>query len=178
MSASEFAPAPGHEEVARPRSLLDRIDAVLVGGFAAAALLLCSVNVLVRSVAPQGAFDWGDEVQVYLVVWAVCLSFGSVTAADRHIKADLFVSLLPAGIARAAHLLSDLLGLGMSLLLTWYGAAVTLDGYEFGDLSTTTLRFPLWIYQLALPVGAGLMTLRYVIRVGRALLGAGRSAPT
>ncbi len=177
MSASEFAPATHaeQEELARPRTLLDRIDAVLVGGFAAAALLLCTVNVLLRTVAPQSAFDWGDEVQVYLVVWAVCLSFGAVTAADRHIKADLVVDRLPTGLQRAAHLLSDLLGFGMSLLLTWYGALVTLDGYEFGDLSTTTLRFPLWIYQLALPVGAGLMTLRYAIRLGRTLLGAGRS---
>jgi TRAP-type C4-dicarboxylate transport system permease small subunit len=178
MSVSEVAAASAHGEAAARRSLFDRIDAVLVGGFAAAALLVCAVNVLIRTVAPQSAFDWGDEVQVYLVIWAVCLSFGAVTAANRHVRADLFVELLPPGVRRAAHVLSDLLGFGMSALLTWYGAAVTLDGYEFGDLSTTTLRFPLWIYLLALPVGAGLMTLRYAIRLWRGLFSAGRSGVT
>ncbi len=179
MSASEFGVAPGAEKggaAAKPRTLLDRIDALLVGGLAAAALLLCSINVLIRWVAPQRAVDWGDEVQVYLVVWAVCLSFSAVTAAGQHIKADLFVDQLPPSLRRLADLLSDLLGLGMSVLLTWYGAAVVMDSYDFGDVSTTTLRFPLWIYQLALPVGAGLMALRYLIRLGRNVTGSGRSA--
>ena len=51
-------------------------------------------------------------------------------------------------------------------VLTVYGYRVALDAYEFGDLSTTTLRFPMWIYYACLPVGAGLMTLRYLVLVG------------
>jgi TRAP-type C4-dicarboxylate transport system permease small subunit len=162
------------------RTALDRLDAALVGGFGVLALLLASVNVVLRIAAPRHAIEWGDEVQVYLVVWAVCLSFGAVTAADRHVKADLFVSLLSPGLRRAAAVLADLLGLGMSALLAWYGYLVAHDAWDFGDLSTTTLRFPLWIYYAALPLGAGLMALRYALRLapGRRRAQAGGGAGT
>jgi C4-dicarboxylate transporter DctQ subunit len=157
--------APAASSGARLPVLLDRLDALLVGGFAAAALLLASANVVLRVFFPRHAIERGDEVQVYLVVWAVCLSFGAVTAADRHVKADLFVSMLTPGLRHAAVVLADALGLGMSVLLAWYGYLVAYDAWDFGDLSTTTLRFPLWIYYAALPLGAGLMALRYAIRL-------------
>lgn len=146
-------------------TLLDRLDTVLVGGFGALALLLATVNVVLRIFFPRSALEWGDEVQVYLVVWAVCLSFAAVTAADRHVKADLFVSMLSPRAKRLSVVLADLLGLLMAGTLAWYGYLVAHDSWEFGDLSTTTLRFPLWIYYAALPVGAGLMALRYAVRL-------------
>ena len=123
--------------------------------------------------SPQAAIEWGDEVQVYLVVWAVCLSFAAVTAADRHIKADLFVGMLPQGLRHVLALFGDALGLIVSLVLGWFAYQVTYETWDFGDVSTTTLRFPLWIYQASLPLGMGLMALRYLLRLG-AGLGIGR----
>jgi C4-dicarboxylate transporter, DctQ subunit len=159
------------------RGLLDLVDAIVVGGLGFAALLLASTNVLLRTFVPEAAIEWGDEVQVYLVVWAVCISFAAVTAADRHIRADLFVGLLPARLQRILALLGDALGLAVSLLLGWYAGLVTYETWDFGAVSTTTLRFPLWIYQAALPAGMALMALRYLLRLvaglGAVRLGAG-----
>jgi TRAP-type C4-dicarboxylate transport system permease small subunit len=157
----EFAP----EAAGAPRGLLDRIDAVLVGGLGLAALTLASVNVLLRTFAPQHAIEWGDEVQVYLVVWAVCISFAAITAANRHIKADLFVGMMPERVQTALGVFADALGLFIAGVLTWYAWLVTYETWDFGDVSTTTLRFPLWIYAASLFVGMALMTLRYAIRL-------------
>lgn len=153
------------ENAEEPRGLLDRLDAILVGGLGMAALLLSSVNVILRAVQPHLAIEWGDEVQVYLVVWAVCLAFSAVTAKGRHIKADLFVEMMPPRLRLAVEAFGDALGLTVSLLLAYLAYRVTYEAWDFGDLSTTTLRFPIWIYQAALPVGMGLMALRYAIRL-------------
>lgn len=147
------------------RGLLDRIDAILVGGLGLAALLLSSVNVILRTLQPHLAFEWGDEVQVYLVIWAVCLSFSAVTAKGRHIRADLFVDMMPPRLRTALAIFGDLLGLVVSLVLAYLAFLVTHEAWDFGDVSTTTLRFPIWIYQAALPVGMALMGLRYAIRL-------------
>lgn len=165
-----------HEAAAQRRGPLDWLDAVVVGGLGLSALLLASVNVLLRTFWPRHAIEWGDEVQVYLVVWAVCISFAAVTAADRHIKADLVVGMLPSWLQRSLAVLGDVLGLVVSLVLGWFAYLVTYETWDFGDVSTTTLRFPLWIYAAALPAGMGLMALRYAIRVVARVTGRGAAA--
>ena len=155
-----------HEAAGKPRGPLERVDEAVVGGLATAAIALSVVNMALRAFRPQHAIEWGDEVQVYLVVWAVCLSFGAVTAADRHIRADLFVGLMPGWMRESSLILGDVLGAVVSAVLAWFAYAVTYETWDFGDVSTTTLRFPLWIYQAALPLGLGLMSLRYALRVG------------
>ncbi|RZA30732.1 MAG: TRAP transporter small permease [Proteobacteria bacterium] len=153
------------ETTAEPSGWLDRFDAFLVGGLGMAALLLASVNVILRGTLPHLAIEWGDEVQVYLVIWAVCLSFSAVTARGRHIKADLFVDMMPPALRTGVAVLGDVLGLFVSLLLAYLAYGVTYEAWDFGDVSSTTLRFPIWIYQAALPLGMALMALRYAIRL-------------
>jgi TRAP-type C4-dicarboxylate transport system permease small subunit len=142
-----------------------RFEQVLVGSIALAALALCTYNVIVRYFLPALVVEWSDEVQVYLVIWAIFLSLGLVTAADRHVKADLFVSMFSAITQRRLLLLADVLGLGFSIFLVIYGSLVTWETYDFGDVSITSLRFPLWIYAAALPVGGLLMAVRYLMRL-------------
>ena len=149
---------------AAPRSAWTRIEEMLVGGLALAALLVCSYNVFVRYFVPGLTLEASDEVQVYLVIWAVFLALGLVTAADRHVRADLFVAMFPAGFRRWVGIFGELLGLAFALLLVGYGTAITWQTWSYGDVSTTSLRFPLWIYTAALPVGALLMATAYTMR--------------
>lgn len=149
---------------AAPRSAWTRFEELLVGGLALAALLVCSYNVFVRYFVTRLTLEAADEVQVYLVIWAVFLALGLVTAADRHVRADLFVAMFAPGFRRLVSIFGELLGLAFALLLVGYGTAITWQTWSFGDLSTTSLRFPLWIYSAALPVGALLMAVAYAKR--------------
>lgn len=155
---AELAPHAG------PRSAWIRLEEILVGGLALAALLVCSYNVFIRHFVPRLALEAADEIQVYLVIWAVFLALGLVTAADRHVRADLFVAMFPEKLRRALGIFGELLGLAFALLLLGTGVAITWQTYTYGDVSTTSLRFPLWIYGAALPVGALLMAVAYAVR--------------
>ena len=179
MAASERPSAPKQDALAEaladkaeaelsthaaPRSIWTRIEELLVGGLAFAALAVCSYNVFVRYFIPSLTLEAADEVQVYLVIWAVFLALGLVTAADRHVRADLFVAMFEPGFRRWVSIFSELLGLAFALLLVGYGTAITWQTWSFGDVSTTSLRFPLWIYTAALPVGTLLMAAAYAKR--------------
>jgi len=109
-------------------------------------LLVCSYNVFVRYFFPRFTLEAADEVQVYLVIWSVFLALGLVTAADRHVRADLFVAMFTPGFRRWVSIFGELLGLAFALLLLGYGTAITWQTWSYGDVSTTSLRFPLWIY--------------------------------
>lgn len=156
-----------HGGAAQPLWL--RIEDLLVGGLAVGALLLCSYNVVVRYFHPAWTAELVDEVQVYVIVWAVLLSLGAVTVADRHVKADLFVSFFPEPLRRAAEWFIDGLGLALAGMLLWYGSVLAYQSWDFGDVSTTTLRFPLWIYYAALPAGALALGIGYLARLHRRL---------
>jgi C4-dicarboxylate transporter DctQ subunit len=150
-------------------SLMSRIEGVIVGGLAIAALALCTYNVVVRYFHPAWTLEMVDELQVYVIVWAVFLALGAVTIADRHVKADLFVSFFSPRLRRALELFVDLLGLAFALLLLWYGSVAAYQSWSYGDLSTTSLRFPLWIYVAALPAGGLTLAIGYVTRLARLL---------
>jgi TRAP-type C4-dicarboxylate transport system permease small subunit len=51
--------------------------------------------------------------------------------------------------------------------LLWFGVQIVTDAWGLDERSETVLAFPMWIYYSALPAGALLMSIRYVIRLYR-----------
>ena len=149
------------------------LESLVVGGLATLALLFCSYNVVMRLFAPALTLDFVEEVQVYMVIWAVFLSLGTLTMMDRHVKSDFFVNMFSPKMQAGVALLADVLGLIFSVGLVYFGGVVSYQAWDFGDVSTTVLRVPLWIYFSALPVGALLMAIAYLVRLKRKLFGVG-----
>lgn len=148
-------------------------ETFFVGGLAFLALFLCSYNVLARHFFPQHILDFVEEFQVYFMIWAVFLSLGTLTLTDRHVKSDFFIAMFPPAMKTAVAWLSDILGLIFSVVIVYYGYEVAYQAYEFGDVSTTMLRTPLWIYFAALPAGGVVMGVAYLMRLKRKMTGEG-----
>ena len=108
-----------------------------------------------------------------MVIWAVFLSLGTLTMMDRHVKSDFFVNMFSPKMQAGVALLADVLGLIFSVGLVYFGGVVSYQAWDFGDVSTTVLRVPLWIYFSALPAGALLMAIAYLVRLKRKFLAAG-----
>lgn len=162
--------------VAPSPSRLRQIEDGIIGLFVLGALGICMVNVVLRNIGAGGVLQFSDEVQVYLMVWGIFLSLSLVCGEGRHIKVDTFVNALPPRVQALLLRGGDLLGAAFSLLLVVYGAMITYEAYDFGDLSSTSLRFPLWIYMAALPAGALLMAIRYAMRFTGVPAGKARGA--
>lgn len=143
------------------------VESIVVGGLAFAALVLCSYNVIARHFNPDWILDFVEEFQVYMMIWAVFLSLGTLTLVDRHVKSDFFVNMFPPKIKTMVAWFSDILGVVFCVVLVYYGYEVAYQAYDYGDVSTTTLRTPLWIYFAALPAGGLVMGIAYVIRLKR-----------
>lgn len=143
------------------------LESFFVGGLAFTALVLCSYNVIARLFAPGYMLDFVEEFQVYMVIWAVFLSLGTLTLMDRHVKSDFFVNMFPPQFKVALGWFSDILGLGFAIVIVYYGFLVAHQAWDFGDVSTTMLRTPLWIYFAALPAGGVVMAIAYAVRLVR-----------
>ncbi len=143
------------------------LESAVVGGLAFLALVLCAYNVIARHLAPEWILDFVEEFQVYMMIWAVFLSLGTLTLIDRHVKSDFFVNMFPPKLKTVVAWFSDILGVLFCVVITYYGFEVAYQAYDYGDVSTTMLRTPLWIYFAALPAGGVVMGIAYLIRIKR-----------
>lgn len=137
----------------------------LAGVISAVALLLLCFEVVTRYFMPSLLPDWSAEIVIYLVVWALFLAAGELVLEGKHIHADLIVDRLPAKLKWGLAVLASAAGLGFSMLFLWYGYEVVAFAHMIGEEGESSLRFPKYIYYLALPVGMAMQCLGYLVRI-------------
>jgi TRAP-type C4-dicarboxylate transport system permease small subunit len=138
---------------------------IVSGIIGLAALLLLCFEVVARYFAPHILPDWGGEVVIYLTVWAMFLVVGELALNGGHVHADFVVDRLGPQPRWALGLLASFIGLVFSILFLWYGYEVVDFAHLIGEEGDSSLRFPKWIYYLALPTGMALQCLGYAIRM-------------
>jgi C4-dicarboxylate transporter, DctQ subunit len=145
--------------------MLKWIENILMAGLAVATLVLVSYEAVVRYLFPRNLTDWGMEVTIYLTVWAIFIAGAPLVRESRHVRADILLIMLPGWAQRALEILALLVGLAFALALTWYGAQMVMRAYSLGENSESSIRFPLWVFYLALPVGTALMVPPFLHRL-------------
>jgi TRAP-type C4-dicarboxylate transport system permease small subunit len=90
QSSLPIEPAP-EPPVSLARFILVKIPHVICGVLLLAAIAINVTNVVGRYVFSRPV-DWAEEVLIYLIVWAVFISLGSITYQGLHLRMDLLVT--------------------------------------------------------------------------------------
>jgi C4-dicarboxylate transporter, DctQ subunit len=166
MSASEHAPI-AHPGLRRFFAAWDRVERTLVGLLGAVALAIAVVQVFGRYIDPANAITWAEEVIVYIMVWAIMIIASQLVRTDGQVRPDLVLRMLPPGVQRWVEMFNCLVAIAFTFGMVWYGWDVVSTAVLLDQRSSSDLQFPIWIYYTALPVGGGLMLVRYLIRLVR-----------
>jgi C4-dicarboxylate transporter, DctQ subunit len=143
----------------------DRVERTLVGVLGLAALGFALWQILSRYFFPQQAISFAEEVIVYLLIWAIMIVSSQLVRTDSHVRPDLVLKVVPAGVARWMEVFNCVAAIVFCGALVWYGRQVVETALQIDEHSASDLRFPMWIYYAALPTGGLLMLIRYVIRL-------------
>jgi C4-dicarboxylate transporter DctQ subunit len=143
----------------------DRVERTLVGVLGLAALAFALWQVVSRYFFPQQSISYAEEVIVYLVIWGIMIVSSQLVRTDRHVRPDLVLKVVPAGVARWMEVFNCLAAVVFCGALIWYGREIVETALLIDEHSASDLRFPMWIYYAALPAGGLLMLIRYVIRL-------------
>src|SRR3982074_2609751 len=154
----------------------DRIEKALVGVLGLAALAFALWQVLSRYFFPRQSISYAEEVIVYLVIWAIMIVSSQLVRTDSHVRPDLVLKVVPAGVARWMEVFNCLAAIAFCGALIWYGRQIVEIALLIDEHSASDLRFPMWIYYAALPAGGLLMLIRYVIRLVRLVTASDASA--
>ena len=154
----------------------------LIVGLAKLSMAVAALGVMAMCLLVTGAvvvryvFNWPvvwvPEIVGYLMVALVFLALGETMLAGRHIKIDLVVGRLPQRLRDVVELLTLTLSVGVAGFFAWHGLNTMLRSLDYGRRDAFgALNMPLWIPQIALPIGLSVLTLVVILLACRKLRG-------
>ncbi len=106
-----------------------------------------------------------DELCEYSLVYIAFLGAAMVLKKNKHVILDLLVSRLELRSAALLNTITSIVCLVICLILTWYGATVTLKYFQTGVLgSTTELGIPSAATFIIIPIGSFLLAIQFCRR--------------
>lgn len=139
------------------------LEEILIGGLLASASLILFANVVARYVFNWGV-PWAEELVRYEIIWMVFIG-GSVAARKGiHIGIDILATFSPPKIRTVIHLIINAISLLFCVFLTVMGIDLITQAKMFGQVAPA-LQVPIWIVQMAVPIGGALMALRFLQRL-------------
>jgi TRAP-type C4-dicarboxylate transport system permease small subunit len=145
--------APAYRTVLSALTLLVNIALLLL-----VIVVLIAVAVRYFGLWP-GSLQWTTELSRFAIIWIVML--GAAIGLDRgaHVAIDISGSL-PVRWQRAVRAVSYLTGIAFLAVLTWQGLQLAIGTMR---QISPALGLPMGLAYLAIPVGAGFMTMQSIL---------------
>ena len=145
----------------------------LVTGLAwlASALFVLAGAMLTYEVVARYFFTaptrWAAELSQYCLIWGSLVAMAWVLRERRHIAVSAGLALMGPGARKAADLASLAVVLALSVTVAWYGFDIFHESFARGRTTGSLMNLPLWIVELAVPVGFALLAVQCVIEMAR-----------
>jgi len=148
----------------RVQEIWRRVETTVIGCLVVAALIVFLYGSIMRTLAPQYAIDWAEEVAIYLIVWATLLSGGILASERDHVSAEILSRALSERANKRLRLGVELLMLAFCAMVAWLGAEAVLFADRLDERSASSLQAPqAWVLYLALPIGMVLIVVRILL---------------
>ncbi len=135
-------------------------------------LLVCGVTFfeIVARYVFSAPTTWSIDISTYAVFWATFLGAAYCLREGGHITVDVMVRKFKPAL-RHGILFGVYISVGAFFgLVAWQGGVACIEAYEFGEVTMSVLRFPLYLPLSAIPLGATLVAVQALVLAGESLL--------
>lgn len=146
--------------LARLQRAIHRIEEAIVVALLGAMILLAGAQILLRNFLDSG-LAWSDPLLRVLVLWLGLLGAMLATRENKHIRIDILSRYLPARLKVLGNAVTALFSAAVCAILAWHSGRFV--HYEWQDGSEIFYNVPAWLAELILPVGFGIMALRFAL---------------
>lgn len=122
--------------------------------------LMIFLQVILRYVFSYSII-WVEEFARYSIVWFVFLGASLAVREGKHASVDVLIRLLPPRAQKFFDVLDILISILFALVIAWFGFRMVVRIQQIGNI-TPALRIPMYIPYLAIPIGALMMTWRFL----------------
>jgi len=143
---------PERDAVSRLASSVARANSSLCEAILVGLVLVVALEVVLRNTIGV-SLQFMEEVSSYLLVLITFLAF-SVSLRDGALfRVDVLSERLPVFTRNILQVVLDLVSIGIVVILLRATSLHVWSSFSRGTISPTELSLPLWIPQLAMPVG-------------------------
>ncbi|WP_428609592.1 TRAP transporter small permease [Sedimenticola sp.] len=139
---------------------LQRLEDLLLTLLLTGMILLATGQIMLRNIWDYSLF-WGDPTLRLMVLWLTLLGAMAATRDNHHIRIDLLARYLPERSLAFIQRLTNSFATLICALLAWHSARFVLFEMEEGSRFLDLL--PIWPFQLIMPIGFAIITLRLLI---------------
>lgn len=132
----------------------------------AAMILLALSQIILRNIFDTG-IEWSEPLLRVLVLWLGLLGAIAATKKNHHISIDVITRTLPQTGKLATDIINNLFSAVICALICYYSFRFVQMEYEDGIVAFANV--PAWLCESIIPVGFGLMTLRFLVNIGSAI---------
>lgn len=148
---------------------LEKIEEHFLGLMLAAMTIITFGQVVARYVFNY-SFTWAMELTSVCFAWLIFIGMSYGVRVGTHIGIDILVRAVGPKAARWLGMVASALCVGYAAILMFGGWQYLTRLYEVG-IYMQDLPFPQWIPKIVLPLGFGLLTLRFLVVFWKLLTG-------
>ena len=141
-------------------NLIAKIESIFLIIILFSMILLAFLQVILRNFFSTSIF-WGDTFLRHLVLWIAFIGASLATKENRHINIDVLSRSLSKAAKRVTGIIVNLFA--STVCFSLMNASITFLKYEKESGSTLFAEIPVWIFQMIIAIGFGLMMLRFFI---------------
>lgn len=112
-----------------------------------------------------------DEFAGYSMAASAFLALPYTFHLNEHIRVTLFIHRFKGRLRQGLEIWCHLLAIGLSGFFAWYSFKMTIVSWQINDLSQGLIPAPLWIPQLSMAIGTGVLTIAVADRLFRLATG-------
>jgi len=105
---------------------------------------------------------WAQEIATYLYMWTMLAAASYTLQSGKHINVDLVIMHLPARARALTEIATSAIGAVFCAVVAVQAYEMIAVTVQFGKVTATPLRVPMWIPQSALLIGFLLLTFQFV----------------
>lgn len=151
---TDFSNIPFH----RFQSFLQRLEDTFLIGCFSLLIILAVAQIVLRNVFGTGIL-WADALVRNLLLWITFLGAMIASRSNNHINIDLFTRFMPVRVLPYISLLTATFTIMICSTAAFFSFQFVKAEYEFA--TTAFSGIPVWIIASIIPLGFGVMALRY-----------------
>ena len=151
------------------------LDGLYDGAAALAALCMVALLVMVMLSVTGRLLHFHlpgtDAYAGYLMAGAGFLALAHTLKKGEHIRVTLILNAVKGRTKRAVEIWALAAAVALSALFAFYSVKLSINSYQFNDISTGNDATPLWIPQITMGVGAVILLIAFIDELVLEVLG-------